>query len=124
MMAQMQNQQNQANAQMAIAGAEAAGADEGGSRKEVAKTAALSAEAALDEEMVRGKIQEVAMDLMGLDEQLELDTPFMQAGLTSNTSVLLRDKLTQELPGINLPFTLVFDFPSISAVADFVRSKA
>merc|ERR1719265_1608089 len=117
MMAQMQSQNNQnaaAAAMAAAGGGDEAG--EGGSRREVAKTAALSAEAALDEEMVRGKIQEVAMDLMGLDEQLELDTPFMQAGLTSNTSVLLRDKLTQELPGINLPFTLVFDFPSIAAV--------
>eukprot|EP00747_Dinoflagellata_sp_TGD_P163705 gnl/TRDRNA2_/TRDRNA2_182679_c0_seq1.p1 gnl/TRDRNA2_/TRDRNA2_182679_c0~~gnl/TRDRNA2_/TRDRNA2_182679_c0_seq1.p1 ORF type:complete len:851 (+),score=272.33 gnl/TRDRNA2_/TRDRNA2_182679_c0_seq1:49-2553(+) len=108
--------------QQAVEAADAGG--EGSARRDVAKTAALSAEAALDEELVKGKIQEVAMDLLGLDEQLEQDTPFMEAGLTSNTSVLLRDKLSSELPGINLPFTLVFDFPSIAAVADFVRSKA
>ena len=47
-----------------------------------------------------------------------------EAGLTSNTAVLLRDELGKDLPGISLPPTLIFDYPSVSAIADFVMEKA
>lgn len=64
------------------------------------------------------------MQIIGDAEDIEADTPLMQAGLTSNTAVLLRDELGRDLPGINLPPTLIFDYPSIQAMADFILEKS
>lgn len=80
----------------------------------------------LSEDVVVGKVKEVAIGLVGDEdaEELELDTPLMEAGLTSNTAVLLRDELMNDLPGMNLPPTLIFDYPSVQAIADFIQEKA
>ena len=74
----------------------------------------------------------------------EADTPLMEAGLTSTSAVTLppqregldsgskagshgiasslrlRDELMKDLVGVNLPVTLVFDYPSISAMTELV----
>jgi tetratricopeptide (TPR) repeat protein/acyl carrier protein len=84
----------------------------------------LAVNSSLTSEVVAAKIKEVAMGIVGDDEDIEVDTPLMQAGLTSNTAVTLRDELSQELPGISLPPTLLFDYPSISGIADFIVEKA
>merc|ERR1711879_246799 len=84
----------------------------------------LNLSSGMDPAVVRNKISEIALQIIGDDEDIELDTPLMQAGLTSNTAVLLRDELSQDLPGINLPPTLLFDYPSISGIADFIVEKA
>merc|ERR1712060_354247 len=57
-------------------------------------------------------------------EDFEYDMPLMESGLTSNTAVLLRDALTQQLPGVNMPVILVFDYPSISAMSDLIVENA
>merc|ERR1712032_1307851 len=56
-------------------------------------------------------------------EDLELDVPLMQAGLTSRTSVEFRNALTDAIPQVTLPFTLMFDHPTVNAIAEFVRDK-
>eukprot|EP00415_Alexandrium_ostenfeldii_P004136 UN4136 len=64
---------------------------------------------------------DIASRITGAEEgEIEADTPLMEAGLTSNSAILLRDELSQELPGISLPVTLVFDYPSISAMSDLI----
>merc|ERR1712078_477140 len=78
----------------------------------------------LDPKVVSGQILEIAKGLIGEEEDVEVDAPLMESGLTSNTAVLLRDALTQTLPGINLPVTLVFDYPSIGAMTDLIMEKA
>ena len=78
----------------------------------------------------------------------QADTPLMEAGLTSTSAVgflaellqvaagcctvrvmpmlnpvtfsRLRDELMKDLVGVNLPVTLVFDYPSISAMTELV----
>merc|ERR1711904_384356 len=62
--------------------------------------AALDTSGGLDDAIVRAKITEVAVRIIGDDEEIEADSPLMESGLTSNTAVLLRDELTQEIPGI------------------------
>eukprot|EP00747_Dinoflagellata_sp_TGD_P186601 gnl/TRDRNA2_/TRDRNA2_43703_c0_seq1.p1 gnl/TRDRNA2_/TRDRNA2_43703_c0~~gnl/TRDRNA2_/TRDRNA2_43703_c0_seq1.p1 ORF type:complete len:156 (+),score=47.50 gnl/TRDRNA2_/TRDRNA2_43703_c0_seq1:46-468(+) len=99
----------------------------GGESKVVAarqKGEALSL-AGASEESIKKKIEEVAMGILGLDDgdDLEGDMPFMNAGLTSASSVLFRDELASEMPGVNLPFTLVFDYPSVNAVTDLIMEK-
>eukprot|EP00425_Heterocapsa_triquetra_P034151 CAMPEP_0195096696 /NCGR_PEP_ID=MMETSP0448-20130528/51697_1 /TAXON_ID=66468 /ORGANISM="Heterocapsa triquestra, Strain CCMP 448" /LENGTH=559 /DNA_ID=CAMNT_0040131109 /DNA_START=78 /DNA_END=1757 /DNA_ORIENTATION=- len=74
----------------------------------------------LDATVVQGKIRALAAQIIGDDEDMETDTPLMEAGLTSNTAVLLRDELSRDVPGINLPPTLIFDYPSIGAIAEFI----
>merc|ERR1712242_240767 len=89
-----------------------------------AKLAKLDIGAGLSPDILRNQISEVAKGLIGFDEDIEIDMPLMESGLTSNTAVLLRDALTQQLPGISLPVTLVFDYPSISAMTDLIIENA
>jgi acyl carrier protein len=75
-------------------------------------------------EVVREKVNQIAASIIGGDDDYEADTPLMEAGLTSNTAVLLRDELTKDLPGIKLPPTLIFDYPSVVAISDFVIEQS
>lgn len=78
----------------------------------------------LSEEIVIVKIKEVALAIIGEDEdEVELDTPLMEAGMTSSTAVIFRDELMKDLPGVNLPPTLIFDYPSVNGIAEFVMEK-
>jgi tetratricopeptide (TPR) repeat protein/acyl carrier protein len=94
------------------------------SRAPRAGGSALAVNSSLTAEVVTAKIKEIAMGIVGDDEDIEVDTPLMQAGLTSNTAVTLRDELSQDLQGISLPPTLLFDYPSIQGIADFIVEKA
>merc|ERR1719343_126793 len=85
---------------------------------------ALDLSAGLGIDVVKDKVLEIAMRITGAEDgEIEADTPLMEAGLTSNSAILLRDELTTELPGINLPVTLVFDYPSIGAMTDLVPTQ-
>lgn len=85
---------------------------------------ALQLSAGMGTEVVIQKIQSIAKAIVGDDEDIESDTPLMQAGLTSNTAVILRDELAKDVPGVRLPPTLLFDYPSIQAIADFIVESA
>jgi len=86
----------------------------------------LDMSSGMDPAIIRSKVQELASAIIGADDEdgLEADTPLMEAGLTSNSAVLLRDELSKDLPGINLPPTLIFDYPSVAAIADFVSEAS
>lgn len=89
-------------------------------RQERERGAALDISGA-DLAMIKAKVQEVATRITGAEEgEIDDDTPLMEAGLTSNSAILLRDELSQELPGVSLPVTLVFDYPSIGAMAELI----
>eukprot|EP00931_Biecheleriopsis_adriatica_P064801 TRINITY_DN39496_c0_g1_i1.p1 TRINITY_DN39496_c0_g1~~TRINITY_DN39496_c0_g1_i1.p1 ORF type:complete len:815 (+),score=228.57 TRINITY_DN39496_c0_g1_i1:34-2478(+) len=78
----------------------------------------------LSPELVQKKLLEHALAITGADDgEIEADTPLMEAGLTSTTAIGLRDELTKDLPGINLPVTLVFDYPSVSAMTELVMES-
>merc|ERR1719326_282736 len=77
----------------------------------------------MDPAVVSSKIREIAVSIIGDDEDVDVDTPLMQAGLTSNTAVMLRDELSKDIPGVNLPPTLMFDYPSISAISEFILTQ-
>merc|ERR1712060_343199 len=89
-----------------------------------AKLVKLDVGAGLDPMQLKQQILEITKGLIGDDEDIEYDMPLMESGLTSNTAVLLRDALTQRLPGISLPVTLVFDYPSISSMTDLIIENA
>lgn len=81
----------------------------------------LDLSAGVEEAAVRAKVLEIAGRITGAEDgEIEADTPLMEAGLTSNSAILLRDELSQEMPGVSLPITLVFDYPSIAAMAELI----
>lgn len=78
----------------------------------------------LDSSIVLAKIKEIAMQIIGDTDEFEEDLPLMEAGLTSNTAILLRDELSKDLPGVRLPPTLIFDYPSVGAITEFVMENS
>jgi len=87
--------------------------------------AALDLSSGVDLETIRKKVTEIAARIVGAEEdELEMDTPLMEAGLTSNSALVLREHLTAELPGVSLPITLAFDYPSISAMAELIAESS
>ncbi|CAE7030061.1 unnamed protein product [Symbiodinium natans] len=75
---------------------------------------------------VRKRVEEIVRFTADLDdsEQIDLDQPLMQVGVTSRTAVGLRNMLSEEMPGVDLPFTLIFDYPSVASIADHVMAGA
>mmetsp|Transcript_160298 Transcript_160298/g.282826 ORF Transcript_160298/g.282826 Transcript_160298/m.282826 type:complete len:793 (-) Transcript_160298:66-2444(-) len=106
-------------AQVADAGPAAGG---GSSRQKTGGTLQLSA--GISEDVVMAKVKDTVLAIIGDEDELEVDTPLMEAGLTSSTAVVLRDELMEDLPGINLPPTLIFDYPSTTAIVEFIMEKA
>merc|ERR1711862_518447 len=94
-------------------------------RVEREKGAALDLSGGIQEGAVKAKVLEMALRITGAEDgEIEADTPLMEAGLTSNSAILMRDELTQELPGINLPVTLVFDYPSVASMVELIMESS
>ncbi|CAK9045629.1 Abhydrolase_2 domain-containing protein [Durusdinium trenchii] len=74
-------------------------------------------------EALRQKVRNVVSEIVGMDALMD-DTPLMQSGLTSQSAVLLRNALSNEIPGPSLPFTLMFDYPSITDLSAFFVESA
>ncbi|CAJ1346834.1 unnamed protein product [Effrenium voratum] len=74
---------------------------------------------------VRKRVEEIVRFTADLDdsEAIELDQPLMQVGVTSRTAVGLRNMLSEELPGVDMPFTLIFDYPSVAAISDHIMDN-
>lgn len=69
----------------------------------------------------RSMIVELASEATG-EEDIDLDTPLMDAGLDSLASVNFRQRLQAE-SGLSMPASLVFDYPTVRALIDFMRSS-
>ncbi|CAE8623415.1 unnamed protein product, partial [Polarella glacialis] len=54
---------------------------------------------------------------------VEVDRPLLDSGMDSKAAVEFSNKLASELPGLRLPSTLVFDYPTISAVAVYAAQS-
>jgi len=79
----------------------------------------------MDPEYVKGIVNQVAMGSLATDEEIHLDSPLMESGMDSLSSVAFRNSLNQQL-GMNLPAALMFDYPSQRSIIDHVveQSKA
>lgn len=67
------------------------------------------------------EIGSVAQGILG--SPVEVTAPLMTAGLDSLSAVEFRNSLSSKL-GIELPSTLVFDFPTVKAISQFVADQA
>ena len=72
----------------------------------------------VSERDLRGMLQTIASEVAGVG-QVEVDTPLMEAGMDSLSAVEFRNRFTSKVPGVNLPNTLIFDYPTIGAVAEY-----
>lgn len=66
---------------------------------------------------ISGVVQSAVESIVG--PIASVDQPLMEAGLDSLGAVELRNKLTAKFT-MELPATLVFDYPSIFALAEFL----
>merc|ERR1719433_2592578 len=66
----------------------------------------------LDPGFVRKQLMAFVKDVMATDDELELDSPFMEAGMDSLSSVSLMSMVAKEFQMALSP-SLVFDFPTV-----------
>jgi len=78
--------------------------------------------AALTQDAVQQKLTALVMASLDLDEDdaFELDSPLMALGVTSRLAVELRNSMAEEFPGLALPFTLIFDYPSVTHMTEMI----
>lgn len=69
----------------------------------------------LDPVFVRKQVLAFVKDAIADDEDIEVDSPFMEAGMDSLSSVSLTSMLAKEF-GMALSPSLVFDFPTVRAL--------
>lgn len=94
----------------------------GGDAAAAAAAAAGGAEAGYQGptvEALSSTVSQVALNLTGTDK-VEMDVPLMEAGLDSLAAVEFTGSLSKEFPGIALPNTLVFDYPSINSISGLI----
>merc|ERR1711862_256131 len=73
-------------------------------------------------EDVMDTIKGAALDLIGADE-LAADEPLMDAGLDSLAAVEFGSILMKQFKGVNLPGTLMFDYPNTKLIGEFVHGE-
>jgi len=71
---------------------------------------------------LQGQIKDICQNLVSVDD-LHGDAPLMDAGLDSLTMVQLRNMLSNAFPGIRLPSSLVFDYPTVSAITGNIMEE-
>jgi len=73
---------------------------------------------------VMSTLQTVAAQMLGNEDNIEPDVALFDIGINSMNAVLFRNKLMDKFEGINLPVTLIFDAPSLGAMADVLTEQA
>lgn len=86
----------------------------------VAAAVATARAPALSLELVLGQVHAALQGIVG--ESVGLEEPLMSAGLDSLGSVEFANVLSRRF-GMQMPGTLVFDYPTVNAVAAFLHSK-
>eukprot|EP00435_Cladocopium_sp_Y103_P015540 s2928_g3.t2 len=79
--------------------------------------AAAPAKKGLDPVVVRKTVMKLVQDAIADDGDLEVDSPFMEAGMDSLSSVSLTSMLAKEF-GMAMSPSLVFDFPNVRALEE------
>jgi len=78
----------------------------------------------LDPAFVRAELRDQVSQLVGLDDDsMGDDTPLMDSGMDSLSSVEFRNTVAKEFK-MNLPATLTFDFPSIKSLTEFIVEQS
>ncbi|CAE7837291.1 eryA [Symbiodinium sp. CCMP2592] len=73
----------------------------------------------VDREKLREMMMRLAAEAAGFP--VEAEKPLLDSGMDSKAALQFSNKLSRELPGLRLPSTLVFDYPTLSAVAAYAE---
>merc|ERR1712137_261822 len=96
-------------------------------QQQMAAAAPVSVEPAkpkgLDAAFVRKQLMTFVKDVMATDDELELDSPFMEAGMDSLSSVSLMSMVAKEFQMALSP-SLVFDFPTVRALEEHLVEES
>eukprot|EP00811_Abedinium_folium_P025830 NODE_3717_length_1996_cov_9.257357.p1 GENE.NODE_3717_length_1996_cov_9.257357~~NODE_3717_length_1996_cov_9.257357.p1 ORF type:complete len:631 (-),score=203.12 NODE_3717_length_1996_cov_9.257357:104-1867(-) len=76
----------------------------------------LSENPGLDTDTVMTIVTHIAREVTSSEEDLEIDSPLMEAGMDSLSAVAFRNQLMHSFEGIALPASLVFDAPTVRLV--------
>merc|ERR1712157_106385 len=100
---------------------------EAGDTQAVVQAAPVSVEPAkpkgLDAAFVRKQLMTFVKDVMATDDELELDSPFMEAGMDSLSSVSLMSMVAKEFQMALSP-SLVFDFPTVRSLEEHLVEES
>jgi len=78
----------------------------------------------LDANQVREQVMGIAREVVGVDDALYSDSPLMEIGMDSLSAVQFRNILTRTMEGVSMPASLMFDYPSINQIVDFVVEES
>jgi acyl carrier protein len=85
-------------------------------------SAVKSAASGLSKSSISSLVASTVSAVLGPD--VNPDEPLMASGLDSLGAVELRNSLQAQLPpGLELPATLLFDFPSVNAISGYIASQ-
>ena len=83
----------------------------------------VAAPKGLDPAMVQVKITEMVKNVLTTDDEVENDSPFMESGMDSLSSVQLVSEVSREFQ-MSLSPSLVFDFPTIRQLVDHLVEES
>ncbi|CDI82466.1 hypothetical protein EAH_00028160, partial [Eimeria acervulina] len=75
---------------------------------------------AISQEQIRAAIDESLKLALNREEPLQEDTPFVEAGVDSMTSIGIRESLSKRLK-IQLPATILYDHPCIAELVEYLE---
>merc|ERR1712151_1295715 len=103
----------------------AAVADVGGGGPASVAAAAPPKPRGLDPAVVKHKVLDMVKNVISSDDEIETDSPFMEAGMDSLSSVELVSQVAKEFQMALSP-ALIFDFPTVRMMVDHIvdESKA
>merc|ERR1711912_91909 len=79
----------------------------------------------LDPKAVAEKVMEAARSVIGLeDDSVHMDSPLMETGMDSLSSVQFRNVLMRAFDGMTMPASLMFDYPTVLQITDHVVAQS